>query len=435
MSALARVRERLEQPPPGPFRPEFWRSPLRGAWLTSILGTLLVPLILIVAITGLISHDAYYPQLGGRNPTSDPAHDIGVLFNFPQGAPSWSYALTQGLHVTIGLITLPVVLAKLWSVIPKLFQWPAVKSLANALERISLLLLVAGVLVEFATGILDIQYLYPWQFDFYTVHYYGAWVFFAAFAVHATVKLPTVRRAYRTRGVLQPLREDLLHTAPEPHEPGGLAPLEPAAPTLSRRGLLALVGGASLTILIVQAGESLGGPFRKLALLAPGTKVGDGPNDFQITTTAQLARITPELVGADWRLSLSSAAGAGGSGRTIELTREQLLAMPQQTHELPIACVEGWSTMQHWTGVPLAHLRELAGAGPDAVLHVESIQPAGSFRLVRFAPGQVSDPRAMLALRVNGAELSLDHGYPARIILPSEPGVHNTKWVGTMRFE
>jgi DMSO/TMAO reductase YedYZ molybdopterin-dependent catalytic subunit len=432
MTALVRVRERLAQPPPGPFRPEFWRSPLRGPWLTSVLGTLLIPLILAIAITGLISHDAYYPQLGGRNPTSDPAHDIGVLFNFPQGAPSWSYALTQGLHVTIGLITLPIVLAKLWSVIPKLFQWPAVKSVANGLERISLLLLVAGVLVEFATGILDIQYLYPWQFDFYTVHYYGAWVFFAAFALHATVKLPTVARAYRERGVLKPLRDDLLHTQPEPAEPGGLAPVAPAKPTLSRRGLLALVGGASLTILVVQGGESLGGPLRELALLAPGTKVGGGPNDFQITTTAKLARITPELVGPSWRLSLA----AGGAGaRAVELTREQLLAMALQTHELPIACVEGWSTMQHWTGVPLAHLRELAGAGPDAILHVESVQPAGSFRLVRFAPSQISDPRALLALRVNGAELSLDHGYPARIILPSEPGVHNTKWVGTMRFE
>ena len=42
---------------------------------------------------------------------------------------------------------------------------------------------------------------------------------------------------------------------------------------------------------------------------------------------------------------------------------------------------------------------------------------------------QVADPDALLALRVNGADLSLDHGYPARIIVPALPGVHNTKWV------
>jgi DMSO/TMAO reductase YedYZ molybdopterin-dependent catalytic subunit len=35
---------------------------------------------------------------------------------------------------------------------------------------------------------------------------------------------------------------------------------------------------------------------------------------------------------------------------------------------------------------------------------------------------------------VNGADLSLDHGYPARIIAPAVPGVHCTKWVARMTF-
>jgi DMSO/TMAO reductase YedYZ molybdopterin-dependent catalytic subunit len=29
----------------------------------------------------------------------------------------------------------------------------------------------------------------------------------------------------------------------------------------------------------------------------------------------------------------------------------------------------------------------------------------------------------------------MDHGYPARIIVPALPGVHNTKWVGSIEFE
>jgi DMSO/TMAO reductase YedYZ molybdopterin-dependent catalytic subunit len=40
----------------------------------------------------------------------------------------------------------------------------------------------------------------------------------------------------------------------------------------------------------------------------------------------------------------------------------------------------------------------------------------------------------MLALRVNGADLSRDHGYPARTIVPAAPGVHNTKWVNKITF-
>ena len=44
--------------------PEFWRSPLRGPWLTSILGSALLPLIVICAVTGFLSHIAYFPDLG-----------------------------------------------------------------------------------------------------------------------------------------------------------------------------------------------------------------------------------------------------------------------------------------------------------------------------------------------------------------------------------
>jgi DMSO/TMAO reductase YedYZ molybdopterin-dependent catalytic subunit len=40
----------------------------------------------------------------------------------------------------------------------------------------------------------------------------------------------------------------------------------------------------------------------------------------------------------------------------------------------------------------------------------------------------------MLALRVNGADLSLDHGFPARLMIPAAPGVHCTKWVRSIQF-
>ncbi len=446
MRALERLQARRAEPPPGPFRPTFWRSPLRGPWLTSLLGTLLAPAILLIALTGLISHDNYHPELRG-NATINPAHDIGVLLTLPTSGPSWLYALTQGLHVTIGLITIPLLLAKLWSVIPKLFQWPAVRSAANALERLSLLLLVGGSLFEFVTGVLNIQNYYPWHYSFVTAHYWGAWVFFCAFVLHVTVKMPTVVRSFRARGVLRPLREDLAHTRPEPASPeagagasgasgadgliaDGLIPVAPAAPTLSRRGLLALVGGASLTILLVSVGESIGGPFRSLALLAPRGRVfGTGPNDFQVNRTVLAAGITPELIGEDWRLSLRAGAGA------LSLTREQLMAMPQSTHELTIGCVEGWSTTQHWTGVRLSELAALAGAPAAATLLVESVQPSGLYASATLSSQQVRDERSLLALCVNGVSLSPDHGYPARIIAPGLPGVHCTKWVGSMRFD
>jgi DMSO/TMAO reductase YedYZ molybdopterin-dependent catalytic subunit len=66
---------------------------------------------------------------------------------------------------------------------------------------------------------------------------------------------------------------------------------------------------------------------------------------------------------------------------------------------------------------------------------VESLQPRGVLSQATLGRAQHTDDRALLALRVNGADLSLDHGFPARIIVPALPGVHCTKWVERLTWE
>ena len=416
------------EPPPGPTQRDFWYSPLRGPWLTSLLGTILLGFVTIVTVTGVLSHTAYDPGLPGNAIVPPDGDLIGGLFDWPTG-PAWLYAVNQGLHVTVGVVTVPLLLAKLWSVIPRLFTWPPVRSPGHALERLTLLGLVGGALFQFATGILNAQLYYPFHFNFVVAHYYGAWVFTACLVLHVATKLPVMRAAYRERGVIKPLLDDVAHTRPEPYVPDELAPVTPEAATLSRRGLLGLVGAASGGLLVVTAGQSVGGPLRSLALLAPrGDGVpGPGPNGFLVNKTAATARITRAMVGPGWQLELK---GPGG----LSLDRRSLLAMDLHEEELPIACVEGWSTNQHWTGVRLRDLAAMAGAQDGGVLHVVSLQPKGVLRQASLTRGQWSDDRSLLALKVNGADLSLDHGFPARIIVPGLPGVHNTKWVSSLEW-
>jgi DMSO/TMAO reductase YedYZ molybdopterin-dependent catalytic subunit len=417
------------EPPPGPTRPSFWRSPLRGPWLTSVLGSALLPLILVCAVTGFLSQVAYDPGLG--NNSLLPAGGLGFdlyFFHWPT-SPSWIYAFTQGLHVICGLAAIPILLAKLWSVMPKLFEWPPVRGAAHALERLSLALLVGGSVFVFGTGLLNIQVFYPWPFRFLTAHYYGAFVFLAAFGLHIALKIPIALGTFRERGVLRPLRAGLGETVPEPYEEGHVAPLAPARPTISRRALLATVGGASLGVAFMGFAQSVGGPLRQLGLLTPrSTQVDSGPNGFQINKTAAAVGIGPKQTGAAWRLRLE-----GPTRRS--LSREQLLALPQHSYDLPIACVEGWSTTQRWTGVRLRDLAALAGVEGGAEVLVESLQKAGALRQVTLSSGQVGAENSLLALKVNGEDLSLDHGFPARVIVPGAPGVHQTKWVATMKFE
>jgi DMSO/TMAO reductase YedYZ molybdopterin-dependent catalytic subunit len=412
-------------PPPGPFRPSFWRSPLRGPWLTAALGSVLLVLVTIVAVTGFLSHAAYNPALGG-NAIVDPARDLPLTFDWPTG-PSWLYALTQGLHTNVGLAAIPVLLAKLWSVIPRLFAWPPAKSLAQGIERLSIALLVSSAVFEFATGVLNMQYFYAFRFNFVVAHYYGGVVFVASLVLHVAIKSPTIVRAYRDRGVVRALRTDLAHTRQEP--PAALVSTNPAAPSLSRRGLFAFVGAGAFTVLVANAGQSIGGPLRRLAVLAPRRQdLGDGPNDFQVNKTAQGAGVKPEMTGAAYRLELH------GGAAPVRLPREELLALPQRTADLPIACVEGWTTTQRWTGVPLAALARMAGVPHAREALVESLQPAGVLSRSTLSGDQVAAADSLLALKVNGADLSLDHGFPARMIVPALPGVHNTKWVRRITF-
>ncbi|HEY9414326.1 MAG TPA: molybdopterin-dependent oxidoreductase [Pseudonocardia sp.] len=401
-----------------PFAPSFWRSPLRGPWLTSVLGVVLLGGITLLFVTGLLSYAAYNPDL---SPVNDKTPDKGVLgfylFSWPTD-PHWLYRLNQGVHVTLGVTLIPVLLAKLWSVVPKLFTLPPARSLAHALERISLLLLVGGALFEFVTGVLNVQLDYVFPGSFYPLHFYGAWVFFAAFVAHAVLKMPLAWRNLRR------LREEKTE----------LVSPDPARPTVSRRGALWFVGSGSLLLFVTTAGQNFDGVLRRTALLAPhgGAEPASGPGGFQINKTAAYAGIDPRETSEEaWRLVV-----VGRAGRTVRLGRAELLQLPLHSSALPIACVEGWSTSdQWWRGVRLRDLAALVGYEDDPPdVFVESLQRHGAFRRAALRANQVADPRSLLALSVNGEDLTPDHGHPARIIVPAAPGVLNTKWVAKLTF-
>ncbi|WP_074921942.1 molybdopterin-dependent oxidoreductase [Rhodococcoides kroppenstedtii] len=401
-----------------PHLPPF-RSTIRGPWLTSVFGAILLVALPVITVTGLLSYIAYGPEFGQARPA-----EVGWLrlpsFAWPTD-PSWIYRLNQGLHVTLGIVVVPLVLAKLWSVMPRLVQWPPVRSPAQALERLTVLMLVGGVLLEIVTGVLNIQYDYIFGFDFYAAHYFGAWVFIAGFLSHVAIKVPVMWRRLRQTSLSDVLRERNGAAETRPDD-------EVSAPEgISRRGALALVAGGSGLLAALTIGQTVDGPLRSTALLLPrGRSYGDGPNDFQINRTAVAAGIDPGTTGDSWRVELSGM-------RAVGLDRAALEGMEQHTAVLPIACVEGWSTTQEWTGVRLRDLAALAGvsAGPATV---SSLEQDGAFARATLGEHQVWHPDSLLALTVNGETLSLDHGYPARVIVPGLPGVHNTKWVARIDF-
>ncbi|MDQ6740293.1 MAG: molybdopterin-binding protein, partial [Actinomycetota bacterium] len=162
-------------------------SPVRSTRLTVVLGRWLGICFTVCFATGLFSH-------GLQNPPSwmlFPTRPVGI------------YQLTQGLHITSGIASIPLLLAKLWSVYPELLKWPPVRSVVHALERGSIALLVASSLVQVVTGLINTYKWYPWPFPFRETHYWLSWVVWGSLLLHIAVKLPLIaghwRRARRPR--------------------------------------------------------------------------------------------------------------------------------------------------------------------------------------------------------------------------------------------
>jgi hypothetical protein len=391
----------------GPLRAGAFRSALHDERSASLIGTALGIAFTTAFLTGLVSHEL---QLA-HPPTWIPDR------------PVWIYRFTQGLHVASGLAAIPLLLAKLWTVYPKLFGWPPVKSLLHALERLSIAVLVAGAIFELVTGLLNVIQWYPWKFAFKPTHYWVAWITVGALILHLAVKAPAIARGYRR----QPSPSDVEHVehvehveATEHVDATEHAEHGRGQGTASRRALLLTTGAAVGVVTLTTVGQSVTW-LHGLDLLAPRDP-SVGPQGIPINRTAGQAGVLTSAFALDWELEVDGP-------RPYRLTLDQLGALPQYEAVLPISCVEGWSVNGRWQGVRLLDLLDRAGARPGADIRIVSLEKAGFYATTTMTREYSRDPLTLLALRLGGQRLALDHGYPARIIAPGRPGVLQTKWV------
>jgi DMSO/TMAO reductase YedYZ molybdopterin-dependent catalytic subunit len=364
-------------------------SALRSTRLTASLGLWLGVSFAICFLTGLLSHLIQHPP---------------GWFSWPP-RPVQLYRVTQGIHVATGLACIPLLTAKIWSVLPKLFTWPPVRGVAHAVDRATAGLLSAVALFQLVTGVLNIAYWYrPMPFAFIAAHYWTAWLAVGALALHAAVKLPLLRSG---PSVVDDPPDDMVVRR-------------------SRRRFLGLVGATAGLVTLATVGQTVR-PLRNVSVLAP--RVPDvGPQGVPVNRTAASARVSK--VDENYRLALD-----GPAGRTM-LSLADLRALPQSTVDLPISCVEGWSAGGRWTGVAFAELvRRAGGEVGRARVRVESLERAGAYRSSVLEPNYAANPKTLLALRLAGDELDLDHGYPCRLIAPNRPGVLQTKWIGVIVVE
>lgn len=346
--------------------------------------------------------------------------------------PVWLYALTQGMHYLTGVAIVPLLLVKMYAVYPRLFVRPPAhlrRLVLHLLERASVALLVAAALFQVATGLANASQWYPWlgAFPFRATHYAMAFVVVGAIALHIAVKLPVIRDALSRPVDPQHPGQEAEHPDSEQPDSGQLDSERGASTGLSRRGLLTATGAAAGVGVLSVAGGSVPVPLLRTISVFENHYVPGG--GVPINKSARAVDVTRAALDPAYRLTVVNGA------RELTLSRADLAGLPQHTARLPLACVEGWSAFGDWTGVRLRDLMALADVPEGTTIRAVSLQERGSFRSSEVRGNVVGDPLTLVALRLGGEELSLDHGYPCRLIAPGRVGVYQTKWLARLEAQ
>ena len=132
----------------------------------------------------------------------------------------------------------------------------------------------------------------------------------------------------------------------------------------------------------------------------------------------------PKLDGATFKLGLS-----GLIENRKPWTLGELYALPQTSQVTRHVCVEGWSMIGKWTGVPFRTFLERIGADLSAK-YVGFECADGYYSSIDMA--SALHPQTLLTFKISDQILAPKYGYPLKLRIPTKLGFKNPKWITAM---
>jgi DMSO/TMAO reductase YedYZ molybdopterin-dependent catalytic subunit len=212
----------------------------------------------------------------------------------------------------------------------------------------------------------------------------------------------------------------------------------PLIKSFERRGLIR--GGLSLGALVMLTGCDVGRPASVEAALLAISRLNDEAQALLFNTNKLAPTYPASMIlkpakfnayydvmdvkpvdGAKWRLELF-----GQIADRRPWTVRDLQALPQRTVVIKHICVEGWSYIGGWTGVPLRTFLEHVGAD----LRAKYV----AFKTADDYPSSIDmasalHPQTLLATDYAGETLADPFGYPMRLRTAVKLGYKNPKWI------
>lgn len=132
-----------------------------------------------------------------------------------------------------------------------------------------------------------------------------------------------------------------------------------------------------------------------------------------------------------WRVAVT-----GLVEHKLSLSMADIRALPARTQITRHDCVEGWSCIGEWTGAPLALVLAAARPKPEAryvmfycadPMTIEGDPDKKYYESLELS--EAAHPQTLLAYRLNGTELGVEHGAPVRIRAERQLGYKQPKYV------
>lgn len=133
---------------------------------------------------------------------------------------------------------------------------------------------------------------------------------------------------------------------------------------------------------------------------------------------------------ADWQLNITKK---DSSTQTISL--QQIKDLPKTEIVFDFKCIEGWSMITYWGGVKLSDFMSAFHLQNEAAMkYVGFSTPDEEYYVALDMPAALH-PQTLLCYEMNGKQLTPEHGFPLRLIVPVKYGFKSLKRIGSMYFD
>ena len=119
----------------------------------------------------------------------------------------------------------------------------------------------------------------------------------------------------------------------------------------------------------------------------------------------------------------------------LEISLEDIKKLPKTEVIYNFKCIEGWSQITWWGGVRLSDFLDHYGLAAEKQMQYIGLSTPDEEYYVGIDMPSALHPQTILCYEHNGKPLSMEHGFPLRLIIPVKYGIKSLKRVGLLFFD